>query len=89
MNPESGTGKYELLIERCGNLDPIPTAVAHPCEETALAGAVEAGAKKLIVPILVGPAAKIAEVAKRGLQRLEGKDYVVQEGDVLNIRFNV
>jgi ribosome-binding ATPase YchF (GTP1/OBG family) len=30
-----------------------------------------------------------SEVAKRGLQRLEGKDYVVQEGDVLNIRFNV
>jgi ribosome-binding ATPase len=30
-----------------------------------------------------------AETSKRGLQRLEGKDYVVQEGDVLNIRFNV
>jgi len=30
-----------------------------------------------------------AEVAKRGLQRLEGKDYVVEDGDVLNIRFNV
>jgi ribosome-binding ATPase len=30
-----------------------------------------------------------AEVARRGLQRLEGKDYVVQDGDVLNIRFNV
>jgi ribosome-binding ATPase YchF (GTP1/OBG family) len=30
-----------------------------------------------------------AEVAKRGLQRLEGKDYVVADGDVLNIRFNV
>jgi ribosome-binding ATPase len=30
-----------------------------------------------------------AEVAKRGLQRLEGKDYVVQDGDVLNIRFNL
>ena len=30
-----------------------------------------------------------AEVAKRGLQRLEGKDYIVQDGDVLNIRFNV
>jgi ribosome-binding ATPase len=29
------------------------------------------------------------EVAKRGLQRLEGKEYVVQDGDVLNIRFNV
>ncbi len=30
-----------------------------------------------------------AEVARRGLQRLEGKDYVVADGDVLNIRFNV
>ena len=30
-----------------------------------------------------------AEAARRGLQRLEGKGYVVAEGDVLNIRFNV
>jgi ribosome-binding ATPase YchF (GTP1/OBG family) len=30
-----------------------------------------------------------AEVAKAGKQRLEGKTYVVQDGDVLNIRFNV
>ena len=29
------------------------------------------------------------EVARRGKQRLEGKTYVVQDGDVLNIRFNV
>jgi len=68
MNRETGTGKYEGLLERCKGLDPIPTAVAHPCEETALAGALEAGAKKLIVPILVGPAAKIREIAaKSGL----------------------
>ena len=30
-----------------------------------------------------------AEAARRGLQRLEGKGYVVADGDVLNIRFNV
>jgi ribosome-binding ATPase YchF (GTP1/OBG family) len=30
-----------------------------------------------------------AEVVKRGQQRLEGKNYVVEDGDVLNIRFNV
>jgi ribosome-binding ATPase len=30
-----------------------------------------------------------AEAARRGLQRLEGKTYVVEDGDVLNIRFNV
>jgi ribosome-binding ATPase YchF (GTP1/OBG family) len=30
-----------------------------------------------------------AEAARRGLQRLEGKNYVVADGDVLHIRFNV
>ena len=30
-----------------------------------------------------------AEAARGGLQRLEGKTYVVQDGDVLNVRFNV
>ncbi|HEX7083000.1 MAG TPA: DUF933 domain-containing protein [Gaiellaceae bacterium] len=30
-----------------------------------------------------------AEVSRRGQQRLEGKTYVVRDGDVLNIRFNV
>jgi phosphotransacetylase len=65
MAHTTGTGKYEALLERCRTLEPVPTAVAHPCEETALAGALEAGAKKLITPILVGPAAKIRDVAKK------------------------
>jgi hypothetical protein len=30
-----------------------------------------------------------AEASRQGLQRLEGKTYVVRDGDVLNIRFNV
>jgi ribosome-binding ATPase YchF (GTP1/OBG family) len=30
-----------------------------------------------------------AEAARRGLQRLEGKGYVVEEGDVVNVRFNI
>jgi len=61
----SGTGKYELLIESCRSLPPVATAVAHPCEETALAGAIEAAKAGLIVPILVGPAARIAQTAKK------------------------
>jgi phosphate acetyltransferase len=65
MNREQGTGKYEQVLVRCRTLEPIPTAVAHPCESTALAAALEAGAKGLIIPILVGPAAKIEDVAKR------------------------
>ena len=37
---------------------------------------------------LVG-AGSHAEAARAGLQRLEGKTYEVQDGDVLNVRFNV
>ena len=37
--------------------------MAHPCEESALSGAIEAARLGLIAPILIGPAAKIAAVA--------------------------
>ena len=61
----TGTGKYEALLERCRAFEPIPTAVAHPCDESALSAPLQAAAKGLIKPILVGPKAKIAEVATR------------------------
>jgi len=64
MNSKLGTGKYEQLLAKCKALEPVPTAVAHPCEKTALGGAVEAAEKGLIEPILVGPAAKIQATAK-------------------------
>ena len=60
----TGTGKYEQILARCESLAPVPTAVAHPCEATALSGAMEAFRLGLIVPLLIGPADKIAEVAE-------------------------
>ena len=30
-----------------------------------------------------------AEVSRAGLQKLEGKTYVIEDGDVLNVRFNI
>ncbi len=60
----SGSGKYEQLLARCKNLKPVPTAVAHPCEVTALSAAVEAANQGLIIPILVGPRFKIVSAAK-------------------------
>jgi phosphate acetyltransferase len=63
MTQKTGTGKYEAILERCRSLAPIPTAVAHPCEASALKGAIDAGEAGLIVPILVGPAAAIKKVA--------------------------
>lgn len=64
MSQQTGTGKYENLLTRCKRLKPIPTAVAHPCEASALSGAMEAASYGLIVPILVGPQAKIEETAR-------------------------
>jgi len=56
--------KYQRLIERCKSLQPTPTAVAHPCDQTSLEGAVDAGKMGLIAPILVGPGQRINAVAK-------------------------
>jgi phosphotransacetylase len=64
MNQHTGSGKYEQLLAKCKGVEPIPTAVAHPCEKSALAGAIEASHLGLIKPILVGPAGKIDEIAK-------------------------
>ena len=54
---------YQTLLNRCKGLEPISTAVAYPCEKTALTGAVEAAEAGFLAPILVGPAGKIKEVA--------------------------
>ena len=60
--------RYRRLIERCKKLPPTPTAVAHPCDESSLQGAIDAAKEGLIAPILVGPAARIREIAgKAGL----------------------
>src|SRR5262244_2580506 len=64
MSYATGTGKYEKLLDRCKSIEPIPTAVAHPCEATALLGAIEAAQAGLIDPLLVGPIKKIQETAK-------------------------
>jgi phosphate acetyltransferase len=66
--------KYERLIERAKAIPPIPTAVVHPCDETSLAGAVEAAEAGIIVPTLVGPERKIraaAEAARLDIRRCE------------------
>ena len=61
---EQKHAKFERLLARCRELAPAPTAVAHPCDESSLRGAVEAAKKGIIQPILVGPRSKIESVAR-------------------------
>ncbi|MBE0627364.1 MAG: phosphate acetyltransferase [Burkholderiales bacterium] len=56
--------RYQKLINRCRKLPPTPTAVAHPCDQSSLEGAVDAAKLGLIAPILVGPKARIQAVAR-------------------------
>ena len=64
--------KYQRLLDFCKALPPTPTAVAHPCDESSLRGAVEAAQLGLIAPILVGPRARIEAVARQADIGIEG-----------------
>ena len=68
--------KYERLIARCKALTPVPTAVAHPCDESSLRGAVEAAELGILQPILVGPRARIEAVAAQFQINISGYEIV-------------
>ena len=57
--------KYERLIRAAQSQSAITVAVAHPCDDVSLHGAVEAARLRLIEPILVGPQARIHDIAAR------------------------
>ena len=56
--------RYTQMLERVKGLEPIPTAVAHPCDCESLKGPVMAFQAGIIEPILVGPESKIRAVAE-------------------------
>jgi phosphate acetyltransferase len=68
--------KYERLVAATKGLQPLATAVAHPCDETSLAGALEAAAANMIIPVLVGPKDRIVGLASSKGLSLEGVEIV-------------
>ena len=57
--------KYEKLIARSQGAAPVATAVAHPCDESSLRATIDAAQAGIILPLLVGPVAKIRAVADK------------------------
>ena len=55
--------KYDRLIASAKKVPAAKTVVVHPCDESSLRGPVEAAELGIIVPILVGPRAKITDTA--------------------------
>ncbi len=58
--------QYRKLIQQTKGLYPIRTAIVHPVQTAALTAAIEAAEADLIIPVLVGPEAKIRAAAERG-----------------------
>lgn len=55
--------RLEGLLDRCKGLKPMATGVVHPLNADALAGAIDAAAAGLIVPVLFGPEAEMRRIA--------------------------
>jgi phosphate acetyltransferase len=53
------------LLRRVRAAAPLRTAVVHPVDALALGGAIEAARAKLIVPVLIGPEARIRAAARQ------------------------
>jgi phosphate acetyltransferase len=71
-----GREKYQALLDAAKELETVVTAVAHPCDESSLSGAMEAAKLGLIRPILVGPKAKIEAVARQFKIDISGAEIV-------------
>jgi phosphotransacetylase len=72
-------GGYERLLRAAQALDAIRVAVAHPCSPEALQAAVESRDEDLIEPVLVGPRARIAAIAKKAGIALDGIEVIDAE----------
>jgi phosphate acetyltransferase len=68
--------QYAKLIAATETLQPVRTAVVHPCDALSLTGALDANLQGMIVPVLVGPKTKIEAAAKEAGRSLKGIEIV-------------
>jgi phosphate acetyltransferase len=71
--------KYDRLIAAARNEATIKVAVAHPCDDVSLRGAVEAMKLGLIEPILVGPIERLRSVAAKAGIDIEAMEIVASQ----------
>ncbi len=71
--------KYERLVKAAQAQRAIKVAVAHPCDDASLEGAVQAAQLDLIEPILVGPPERIRGIAARAGLDISAIEIVASE----------
>ena len=79
-NPAPANGQQlrgiDRLITHVRNLEPVRMAVVHPCDALSLGGAMDARDAGIIIPVLVGPQARLQAVAAEGGISLAGCEIV-------------
>ena len=60
------------LLAHVAGLAPVPVAVVHPCDALSLSGALDAAGAGLVIPVLVGPRARIEAAAAEAGVDLDG-----------------
>jgi phosphate acetyltransferase/phosphate butyryltransferase len=70
---------YRALLKQCQGLAPVKTAVVHPVDAISLGGAIDAAKANLIVPVLVGPPAKIQAAAREAQVDIRSFELVATE----------
>lgn len=70
-NPQA---RFQALLDQATGMAPARCAVVHPCDAESLSGALDAARYGLIVPVLVGPEARMRAVASANGFDLSGID---------------
>src|SRR3954469_15379586 len=68
--------KYDRLIAIAKGVPTVTTVIVHPCDESSLRGAIESADAGIIRAILVGPAARIRDVAAKHGLNISGYEIV-------------
>lgn len=68
--------QYARLIAATKDLEPVRTAVVHPCDALSLTGALDAARQGIISPVLVGPKLKIEVAAQEAGRSLDGIEVI-------------
>src|SRR5436309_2602422 len=71
--------KYDRLIAAAKAIPAATTIIVHPCDESSLRGVADAAEAGIILPTLVGPAAKIKSAAPKHNIDLGGRDCHLQD----------
>ncbi len=76
VRPDTPGTRLRRLIDAAAQLEALPTAVVHPCDDLSLLGALEARDAGIILPLLVGPRARIEAQAAKLSVSLDGIEIV-------------